>query len=85
MNEQQIRDILRPHTGQYGSPLHRLHATGEITEHTIPALRDLNIRLMLDGRDCEADEIDDVIEYAIQVGARPAVTQWTGRAKEQRA
>ncbi|MEU3527525.1 hypothetical protein AB0E62_27265 [Streptomyces sp. NPDC038707] len=77
MNEQQIRDILRPHFGHFGSPIHRLYTTGEITEHTIPALVSLVAKLALADRDLEIGKIGDVIDYVTQVGCRPPVTRWT--------
>lgn len=81
VNEQQIRDTLRPHLDS--GPISRLYATGEITEHTVPALQNLIANLACNDRDPQADQVGDVITYAIQVGARPAVTRWTKRAKEQ--
>ncbi|MFE9906436.1 hypothetical protein [Streptomyces achromogenes] len=47
-----------------GGPISRLYATGDLT---------------LDGRDADADQIRDVIDYVNQVGARPAVSGWTSR------
>ncbi|MFD8839805.1 hypothetical protein [Streptomyces griseofuscus] len=41
MNEQQILTTLCAHAGRFGSPIHRLATTGEITEHTHPALHAL--------------------------------------------
>ncbi|WP_318205357.1 hypothetical protein [Streptomyces sp. SCL15-4] len=80
MNEQQIRNILRVHFGRFGSPIHRLYTTGEITEHTDQALRDRMVQLTLAARDPEADQIEDVIDYVTQVGCRPPVTRWTTSA-----
>ncbi|GHH30108.1 hypothetical protein [Streptomyces rubradiris] len=81
MTEQQIRDILRPYRD--GGSISRLYATGEISEHTIPALVDLMASLDLDDRDTEIDQIHDVIDYVTQVGCRPPVTRWTTAATRE--
>ncbi|WP_318202935.1 hypothetical protein [Streptomyces sp. SCL15-4] len=78
MKDAQVRQILRHHRDGDG-PIHKLFRTGEITEHTAPTLRDRMIHLTLDARDTEADLIEDVIGYVVQVGARPPVTGWRTR------
>ncbi|MCG0066278.1 hypothetical protein L0F81_23805 [Streptomyces tricolor] len=77
MHDARVRELLRPHRD--GGPISRLYATGEITEHTTPALEERMIHLTLDARDTEADLIGDVIDYVVQVGARPPVSGWTTR------
>jgi hypothetical protein len=84
MTDAELRTILRSHAGRFGSPIHRLATTGEITEHTHPALLDRLVQLELDGRGYDADLIRDAAEYVLAVGCRPAVAQWTTRGtKEQ--
>ncbi|GGR70953.1 MULTISPECIES: hypothetical protein [Streptomyces] len=77
MKDVQVRYILRHHRD--GGPISRLYATGEITEHTDQALWARMADLTLDGRDAEADQIRDVIDYVNAVGARPPVSGWTRR------
>ncbi|MFK0154298.1 hypothetical protein ACIQVK_19760 [Streptomyces sp. NPDC090493] len=80
ITETEIRDILRPHVGNRpisqlyldGGPISRLYATGEITDATIPALG----VLAADLDDQAADQVDDVIRYARDVGDRPPVPRW---------
>lgn len=79
LTETQIRETLRPHTGRYGSPIARLHATGEITEHTLPALRDLASGLLAVDQDEPSAQVEDVAEYVVAVGCRPPVEGWTTR------
>ncbi|MFH9403289.1 hypothetical protein ACH4JS_26590 [Streptomyces sp. NPDC017638] len=78
MKDVKVRVALRHHRDGDG-PINRLYSTGEITEHTDQALRDRMVVLMLAGRDVEADLIQDVIDYANAVGARPPVSGWTRR------
>lgn len=83
MNDTQLRDAVRPHTGQFGSPIARLHATGEITEHTHRELLEKAERLDDKGRHTDADRLRDAAEYVLDAGCRPAVTGWAARGKEQ--
>jgi hypothetical protein len=77
MTDAQVRAIIEPH--QNAGPIHRLHATGEIDDDTIPALGLLEAELAEQGRDVEADRISDVIRYVRDVGSRPPLTRWIYR------
>lgn len=77
MNDTELRTAIRPHTGRFGSPIARLHATGEITEHTRDALLDQAERLDDKGRHTDADQLRDAAEYALDAGCRPPVTGWS--------
>lgn len=79
MTDTELRTILSSHTGQFGSPIARLHATGEITEHTHRALTSRAIELDLDGRDEAAAQLRDAAEYVLDAGCRPSVTGWANR------
>lgn len=79
MTDAELRTALRPHTGRYGSPIHRLATTGEITEHTHRALLDRIAKLESDNRDHEADQLHDAAEYVLDAGSRPALENWTNR------
>lgn len=84
MTDAELRDAIRPHTGRFGSPIARLHTTGEITEHTERALLERAHRLDGAGRCRDADLVRDAAEYVLDVGCRPAVEDWTARrTKEQ--
>lgn len=74
LNDQDVRDILRKHRD--GDSISRLYATGEITEHTVPALNKLSGDLYFQGQDEDSERLHNVIEYATAVGARPAVASW---------
>ncbi|MCX4809024.1 hypothetical protein OG601_47175 [Streptomyces sp. NBC_01239] len=77
MTDAQVRAIIEPHQGD--GPIHRLYATGEIDDDTIPALGLLAAELADQGRDEEADRIGDVIRYVRDVGSRPPLTRWIYR------
>ena len=79
LTDAELRTILRPHTGQFGSPIARLHNTGEITEHTHRALREQAERLDDKGHHADADGLRDAAEYVLDAGCRPAVTHWKTR------
>ena len=78
MTDAEVRTATRPYTGRYGSPIARLHATGEIDEHTHPALLDRATCLDADGLHDDADRLRDAAEYVLHVGCRPPVDGWTG-------
>lgn len=78
MTDAELRTILRPHTGQFGSPIQRLANTGEITEHTHRALREKAEWLDDRSRNSDADLVRDAAEYVLDAGCRPPVTGWTG-------
>ncbi|MGX1116372.1 hypothetical protein RKD37_001735 [Streptomyces ambofaciens] len=79
LTDTELRNTLRPHTGRFGSPIARLHQTGEITEHTHSDLLNRAHDLELDGRNHEADQLRDAAEYVFDVGCRPAVEEWATR------
>ena len=79
MTDAELRTATRPYTGRYGSPINRLHHTGEIGEHTRPALLDRAVRLDNDGRSHDADQLRDAAEYVLHAGCRPPVDGWTRR------
>lgn len=80
LTEAQICTTLRPHTGRFGSPIARLHNTGEITEHTVLALRNLASDLLAGDQDEPAAQVEDVVEYVVAVGCRPPVERWGTRS-----
>ena len=79
LTDAELRTILRPHLGQFGSPIRRLHNTGEITEHTHSALLERAERLDDNGCGHEADQLRDAAEYVLDAGCRPAVQGWAAR------
>lgn len=79
LTDAELRTILRPHTGQFGSPIARLHGTGEITEHTHRALREQAEWLDDKGHNDAADALRDAAEYVLDAGCRPAITDWKTR------
>lgn len=80
LTDAELRTILRPHTGQFGSPIARLHGTGEISEHTHRALRERAEQLDDKGRNAGADALRDAAEYVLDAGCRPAVAHWNTRS-----
>jgi hypothetical protein len=76
LTDAELRNTLRPHTGQFGNPIHRLATTGEITEHTRDALLDRAHQLESDGRHTDADQLRDAAEYVLDAGCRPPVQRW---------
>ncbi|WP_199570544.1 hypothetical protein [Streptomyces murinus] len=83
LNDQDVRDILRAHRD--GGPISRLYATGEITEHTVPAINKRAGELFYEDQDEEAARLHDVIEYVTAVGARPAVARWVDKPAPEQA
>lgn len=79
MTDADVRTILKAYTGRYGSPIARLQATGEITEHTRAALLERAVTAECNGHDNDADLLRDVAEYVLAVGYRPPVTGWSAR------
>ncbi|MGC4947719.1 hypothetical protein ACLQ2N_16175 [Streptomyces sp. DT224] len=79
LTDQDVRDYLRQHRD--GGPISRLYATGEITEHTIPALIKRTGEMSYEEQDEEAERLHDVTGYVTAVGARPAVAGWTDKLR----
>lgn len=77
LSDAEVRAILREHRD--GGPISRLYATGEITSNTVPALGMLSTDLDDEGRQAEADRVEDVIKYARAADERPPVNGWVGK------
>ncbi|MEU0273188.1 hypothetical protein [Streptomyces sp. NPDC006307] len=77
LTDDDVRAILREHRD--GGCISRLYATGEIEEDTVPALGVLTSELDEAGRHEEAEQVGDVIQYALDAGERPPVAGWVAR------
>ncbi|GHA94561.1 hypothetical protein [Streptomyces chryseus] len=77
LTDDHVRTILKQHRD--GGPISRLYATGEIEADTVPALGMLSTQLEEDGRHEDAEQLGDVIGYALSAGERPPVAGWVAK------